>query len=270
MSTVAEALDYAIHGAGKKLRPALLCASYEAVAGRTAPAAVAELGEAVELIHTYSLVHDDLPCMDDDAVRRGRATTHVLFGERTAMLAGIAMIPLAFRKADDAARQLGVKDEARKRIARVLARGAGANGMVGGQVMDIESGSHDVDLNTLEQIHAWKTGALLRASCMVGAIAAHADEAQLAAIAEYGAHIGLAFQITDDILDETASSQALGKTAGKDREGGKATFTALLGLDGAAARARQELTAALEALRTAGLHAERLEQLARFAVERKR
>ncbi|MGQ0561592.1 MAG: polyprenyl synthetase family protein [Gemmatimonadota bacterium] len=267
---VADAMRYALAGGGKRLRPALVVACYEAVSRRTADDRVADLACAIELIHTYSLVHDDLPSMDDDDVRRGRPTTHRVYGEDTAMLAGVALIPLAFSIADEAARSLDLSEAQRSRIARTLAHAAGAAGMVGGQVMDVDTGGNDVELETLEQIHGAKTGALLRAACCLGAIAAGANDAQLAAIDTYGRHLGLAFQITDDVLDETGSTEVLGKTAGKDRSAAKATFPNVLGLGGAVERAATEALAAVEALRDADLAADALARLSRFAVERKR
>lgn len=267
---VADAMRYAAAGGGKRLRPALVTACYEAVARRQADAHVADLGCAVELIHTYSLVHDDLPCMDDDDVRRGRPTTHRVYGEEAAMLAGAALIPLAFRIANAAALSLDLTEAKRRQIARTLAHSAGAAGMVGGQVMDLDADSDDVDLERLERTHGAKTGALLRASCCLGAIAAGADKRQMAAIEAYGRHLGLAFQITDDVLDETGSTEELGKTAGKDRSLAKRTFPTVLGLGGAVERAATEVAAAIGALGTADLDGERLARLCRFAVERKR
>ncbi|HEX6559132.1 MAG TPA: farnesyl diphosphate synthase [Longimicrobiales bacterium] len=267
---LAEALRYAIDGGGKRLRPALCAASYEAVARRKASESIADLGCAVELIHTYSLVHDDLPCMDDDDVRRGRPTTHRVFGDEVAVVTGAALIPLAFQVAAGAIRDLGLPSAAATATAASLAQGAGAGGMVGGQVLDLEGESAGVDLDRLEQTHAAKTGALLRSACRIGAIAGGASERQLAAIDEFGRHLGLAFQITDDVLDETATSEQLGKTAGKDREVAKATYPALLGVEGAVERAASEARAAIEALRGTDLASDVLAALCRFAVERKR
>lgn len=267
---VSDAMRYAIDGGGKRLRSALCAAAYEAASGVTAGAQLADLGCAVELIHTYSLIHDDLPCMDDDDMRRGRPTTHRVYGEEAAMIAGAALIPLAFRVADAAAATLQLSHEERRDIAVTLAHAAGAAGMVGGQLMDLEGDHGTVDLDRLEAIHAAKTGALLRAACRIGAIAAHANEPQLAALDRYGKHLGLAFQITDDVLDETASTEELGKTAGKDREVAKATYPALLGVAGAATRAHDETSAAINALKQANLATDTLAGLCRFAVERKR
>jgi geranylgeranyl pyrophosphate synthase len=267
---VGAAMRYALAGGGKRLRPALCAASFEAVTRRDADERVADLACAIELLHTYSLVHDDLPCMDDDDVRRGRPTAHRVFGEAVAALAGAALIPLAFRLADAAAAALALDPEARTEVARTLASAAGAAGMVGGQVMDLEGESASFDLERLERTHAAKTGALLRAACRIGAIAGRATAAQLRAIDAFGRHLGLAFQITDDVLDETASSEQLGKTAGKDRSVAKATFPALLGVRGATERAVTEMNAAIDALGAADLATETLAYLGRFAVERER
>lgn len=269
-SQVGAAMRYALAGGGKRLRPALCVACFEAVARTDADERVADLACAIELIHTYSLVHDDLPCMDDDDMRRGRPTTHRVFGEAVATLAGAALIPLAFRLADTAAVALELDHEARTDVARTLAMSAGAAGMVSGQVMDLEGESATFDLERLERTHAAKTGALLRGACMIGAIAARATADQVRAIDTFGRHLGLAFQITDDVLDETASTEQLGKTAGKDRSVAKATFPALLGITGATERAVTEMTAAITALSEADLATETLAYLGRFAVERKR
>lgn len=267
---VADAMRYAIAGGGKRLRPALVAACYEAVARKPADRRIADLGCAVELIHTYSLVHDDLPCMDDDDVRRGRPTTHRVYGVDAATLAGAALIPLAMTIADDAAQALELEEAARRAIARTLADAAGACGMVGGQVMDVATDPADIDLEGLERIHGTKTGALLRGACCLGAIAGGATSTQLVAIDAYGRHLGLAFQITDDVLDETGSTEQLGKTAGKDRSAAKSTFPTVLGLGGAVERASTESLAAVDVLSRAGLLTDTLASLSRFAVERNR
>ena len=257
MSSVAAAVEYALEAGGKRIRPALCVAAYEAVAGIPADERVRDIANSLELIHTYSLVHDDLPCMDDDDLRRGRPTTHKVYGEGAAVLAGAALIPLAFSNLTP-------------EMAVVLAKAAGATGMVGGQVLDLEGEAGVHDVASLESIHAAKTGALLRGAVLLGGIAAGASDRQLAALDQYGRHLGLAFQITDDVLDETATSDELGKTAGKDREGGKATYPALLGVSGAIERAMSEMQAALDALFAENLATETLVDLCRFAVERKR
>lgn len=269
-SRVGAAMRYALEGGGKRLRPALVVACYEAVAARDADDRVAALAAALEIIHTYSLVHDDLPCMDDDDMRRGRSTTHRQFDVRTATLAGASLIPLAFEVAAEAAQRLELPQDDRARIAHALAEAAGANGMVGGQVLDLEGDASSAALPALERIHSAKTGALLQGACRIGAIAAGADARHLAALDDYGRHLGMAFQITDDILDETASTEQLGKTAGKDRSVSKATFPAVLGPAGAAERALTEVEMAVRALVDAELPDPTLIELCRFAVERKR
>jgi geranylgeranyl pyrophosphate synthase len=265
---VGQAMRYALNGDGKRLRPALCVAVYHALNGTAS--AIQRLAAAIEIIHTYSLVHDDLPCMDDDDVRRGRETTHRVYGNEAALLAGAALIPLAFRTADEALAAMQLAARRRQQIHATLASAAGASGMVGGQVLDLEGSAVVTNAAQLERIHAAKTGALITAACLLGALAAGASGSMLEGLQRYAQHLGLAFQITDDVLDETASTAELGKTAGKDREGAKATYPALLGLGGARERARGEADAAVAALRDAGLNDARLNDLALFAVERRR
>ena len=266
---VGRAVRYALKSDGKRLRPALCVATYRSLGG-SADDEIQRLAAAIEIIHTYSLVHDDLPCMDDDDVRRGRETTHRVFGNEGALLAGAALIPLAFRTADKAAGAMELDAETRQSIIAVLAGAAGAEGMVGGQVMDLQGAAGATSAEQLEQIHAAKTGALIEAACIIGAMAAGANQDKLEAVKRYARHLGLAFQIADDVLDETASTDQLGKTAGKDREGAKATYPALLGLAGARERARGEADSAMMALQAAGLNDILLNDLASFAIERKR
>jgi geranylgeranyl pyrophosphate synthase len=268
-STVGQAVRYALQGGGKRLRPALCVAAYRAAGGRH-DNAIQRLGAALEILHTYSLVHDDLPCMDDDDVRRGRETTHRVYGEGAAMLAGAALIPLAFRMAQEALQQLTNDAGLRNRVILLLAESAGASGMVGGQMLDLQGGVAVTSAAQLERIHSAKTGALIIAACMSGALAAGAGEDQLRAIERYARHLGLAFQITDDVLDETGSTAELGKTAGKDRDGAKATYPALLGLEMARQRAREEAEAAMRAVSGVALNDVLLHELAAFAIERRR
>ena len=268
-SRVGGAIRYALDGDGKRLRPALCVAFYRALGGQNEDA-IHKLAAAVEIIHTYSLVHDDLPCMDDDDVRRGRDTTHRVYGNEAAMLAGAALIPLAFRIAAQAVVELQLPPATQLRIHEVLAEAAGATGMVGGQVLDLQGAAGVTTAEQLEVIHGAKTGALIAAACLVGALAAQVEPQVLTAVDSYARHLGLAFQITDDVLDETGSTAQLGKTAGKDREGAKATYPALLGLAGAQERARAEANAAVQALNAAGVHDGVLSELASFAIERKR
>lgn len=268
-NTVGNAMRYALAGGGKRLRPALCVATYRAFGGPQEDA-VQRLAAAIEIIHTYSLIHDDLPCMDDDSFRRGRETTHRIFGDPAAMLAGAALIPLAFATANRAMVALSLPLAARLSIHRTLASAAGASGMVGGQVFDMEGGSAITDTTQLERIHAAKTGALIVAACIIGATAAGATPDSMAAIERYGRHLGLAFQITDDVLDETATTADLGKTAGKDRDHAKATYPAILGLEHARRRARGEAEKAIAALEDAGSQEALLQELATFAIERRR
>ena len=262
---IASAVRYALLGSGKRLRGLLVLAAYRAANGE---ADATGLAAAVEVVHSYSLVHDDLPCMDDDDVRRGRPTTHRAFGVRTATVAGVSMVPLAAAAALDACLGLGLSRETGGRVVRELMRASGAGGMVGGQLLDLEGEGRPLDIAELEHIHRGKTGALIRAAAVVGGIAARATERQLAALATFGATIGLAFQIADDVLDVTATTDRLGKTAGRDRDLQKSTYPALLGVEGAAERARSLVAEGRTALESAGLLSPELEAIATFAVER--
>lgn len=247
-SRLGRAMRYAVLGGGKRLRPVLALATAEAVGGPPARARAMPYACALEMIHAYSLAHDDLPAMDDDPLRRGRPSLHVRFGEAMAILAGDALLTDAFAlmarasSSGDPARRLAIVAE--------VARAAGSVGMVGGQVADLENeGRRAVSLATVAAIHRRKTGALIRAAVRVGALSAGATPPQLARLTSYGEAVGIAFQIADDILDETADVARLGKQGGGDRARGKATYPALLGLDGArsslqraAGRARRALT----------------------------
>jgi geranylgeranyl pyrophosphate synthase len=268
---VAGAIRYALDAGGKRLRPVLCLAAMEA-AGGTGGSRTARLRAAcaLELVHTYSLMHDDLPCMDDDDLRRGRATTHRVFGTRTAMIAGLALIPLACRVLRDAAIGMGAGEERARDAVVELCRGAGAAGMVGGQLLDLDAEGAAVGDAALRRIHAMKTGALFRAACRVGGVLGGGAPSTVDALGSFGAHLGLAFQITDDVLDVTMDSDALGKTAGKDAGSAKATFAAQLGVPGARRAAASEIESALAELAAAGLHSPVLEALARFAADRDR
>lgn len=268
-TALAEPIRYALVPGGKRLRPVLCVEAYRAVAGSAGPG-LYELAAALELVHTYSLMHDDLPCMDDDELRRGRPTVHRVYGTRQAIAAGAALIPLACVAVERAGGALGLVAAERMRLVRELCAAAGAGGMVGGQVLDLEAEGRHVAADELETIHRRKTGALLVASLRLGGLAARAGRAVLDALDRYGRAIGLAFQITDDVLDVTGHAAALGKTAGRDQALAKATFPALLGVDGARQRARAEGEAAVAALRRVGSATPALEALARFAAERDR
>ncbi|MEO7216628.1 MAG: polyprenyl synthetase family protein [Gemmatimonadaceae bacterium] len=234
-SVVDGAIRYSLRSPGKRLRGILVCASYRAAGGG---GDVSGLAAAVEMLHAYSLAHDDLPCMDNDDMRRGRPSTHKVSGVTPTVIAGVGMIALAARAAATAVLGMhGGRDRAAPIVA-VLMRAAGASGMIGGQLQDLIAENVPADsLEKLERIHRAKTGALISASAAVGAIAAGATQSSVDALASFGADLGLAFQIVDDVLDVTSSSSALGKTAGHDAELGKSTYPALLGVDGAMQRA---------------------------------
>jgi geranylgeranyl diphosphate synthase type II len=260
-------MRYAVFGGGKRLRPLLAIAACEALGG--ARDNVVHASAALEMIHTYSLVHDDLPAMDDDDLRRGRPTVHKVFGEAEGILAGDALLTLAFEVL--ATRPAG--DEAAGRRAdavALVARRAGLGGMVGGQIADLEAERTTPDRATLEWIHAHKTGALLAASAELGAVHAGAGAAERAAMAAYGASLGLAFQIVDDILDRTASAEDLGKTPGKDERAGKVTFPGLLGIEASRQEAARLMEQARASLPATVRDRDLLDALAGLAVERTR
>ena len=258
-----EAMRYAVLGGGKKVRPALVLMAAEACGGSADEAMPAAC--AVEMIHTYSLIHDDLPAMDNDDLRHGRPSCHKAFGEAMAILAGDALLTEAF-----AVLATRVTDAAKgRRLAAELAAAAGATGMVGGQVADLEAeqkGSTDERL--LEVIHRRKTARLIEVSAVMGAISAGADQHHERSLREYGMHLGMAFQIADDVLDAEGTTAALGKTAGKDAAAGKLTYVKCFGLDAARVRARAEADRAVDALSVFGHEADWLRDLARFVVQR--
>ncbi|NNC31637.1 polyprenyl synthetase family protein [Longimicrobium terrae] len=268
---LAEPILYALGTPGKRLRPVLCVTAWSVVRPGPVPDAVYHLACALEIIHTYSLVHDDLPCMDDDDLRRGRPTVHVAFSPRAALLAGAALIPAAVRVLDDAARELGAGAALRGRLAAELCDAAGANGMVGGQQLDLEGEAGTVvDGAGLERIHRAKTGALLAASLRIGALAAGADDGVLRGLTVYGRELGLAFQIVDDVLDVTQADAVLGKTAGKDASTGKATYPSIFGLERARQMARERVDRAVDALAGARIPSPELRALAAYVLERDR
>ena len=262
----AEAIRYSLLGEGKRLRAILLMEAYRACGGT---GDVRDLAASVEVVHAYSLVHDDLPCMDDDDVRRGRPTVHRVYGVPIATAAGLAMVPLAARSAWHAARALGLPAHEAGAIVRELMEASGGGGMIGGQLLDLEAEGVHLTVEALERVHRLKTGALIAASVTLGARAACASTAQRQALARYGAAIGLAFQIADDVLDITATTDQLGKTAGRDLDLNKSTYPALLGVEGAIARAVALVEDGCAALSTVQLLTPTLELLARFIVERR-
>ncbi|RZJ20866.1 MAG: polyprenyl synthetase family protein [Haliea sp.] len=260
-----DAMRYAVLDGGKRLRPLLVMAASEAVHGN--PEAALRAACAVELIHAYSLVHDDMPCMDNDVLRRGKPTVHVKFGQARALLAGDALQALAFEllaPEDDA-----VPAQVQATLCRLLARAAGHEGMAGGQAIDLASVGLPLTEVQLRHMHRLKTGALLQGSVMMGAACGSTNAAARAALSGYGAAVGLAFQVVDDILDVTADSAVLGKTAGKDAAQEKPTYVSLLGLDRSRAYAIELLEQAQAALRASALaDTAALEALARMVVNR--
>ncbi len=264
--TLHKAMRYSVFAGGKRLRPVLVIAGAEAVGGHMED--VMETACAMELIHTYSLVHDDLPAMDNDDFRRGVPTNHKVFGEAMAILAGDALLTLAFRLVAENGKP--GTDAARLRdVLSDIADAAGHAGMVGGQVADLESEGKNVSGDALDYIHGHKTGALIRTSLRVGARICGATPAQIHALSVAGADLGLAFQIVDDILDVVSSSTELGKTAGKDQAQQKATYPALYGLEASRARARSLIAEAEEALAELGPPAEPVRALGHFILRRR-
>jgi geranylgeranyl diphosphate synthase, type II len=261
--TLHKAMRYSVFAGGKRLRPVLVIAGAEAVGGTAEQ--VMPTACAMELIHTYSLVHDDLPAMDNDDFRRGVPTNHKVFGEAMAILAGDALLTLAFRLvADNAGASAALRD-----VMVDIADAAGHGGMVAGQVADLEAEGRRVGADVVDYIHAHKTGALIRTSLRIGATLCGADQSQVRALSIAGADLGLAFQIVDDILDVVASSEELGKTAGKDQIQQKATYPAIHGIEASRARAAFLIRDAEEALRVLGPRAEPIRALGRFILERK-
>jgi geranylgeranyl diphosphate synthase type II len=262
---VRDAIRYTLDGGGKRLRGQLVMSAYRAAGGRADPSMIAA---AVEVVHSYSLVHDDLPCMDDDDMRRGRLSTHRAFPVPVATAAGAAMIPIAAHAAFRGARDLQLPVNACCTIVKVLMQAAGAGGMIGGQHMDLAAEGGALVREELDAIHSAKTGALISASVQLGGLAAGADAARLRALGSYGESVGLAFQIMDDVLDVTASTDQLGKTAGRDATLGKSTYPALLGVGGAKARAGELVAGGVGALREQNILTGELERLAGFIISR--
>lgn len=266
--SVHKAMRYSVFAGGKRVRPILVLASCHAVGGdseRAIPAAC-----AMEMIHTYSLIHDDLPAMDDDDFRRGNPTNHKVFGEAIAILAGDALLTEAFKLASDRRFADGCEPSALLAVIHEIANCAGSYGMVGGQVIDMESeGRQDIDLATVQYIHTHKTGALIKASVVAGALLGGAVGQQLAAITRYGEAAGLAFQIADDILDIEGTTEEIGKDAGSDQARGKATYPAVMGVAAAREEAQSMMDEALRALEIFGTEADPLREIARYIVQRR-
>jgi geranylgeranyl pyrophosphate synthase len=261
-----EALDYALRTPGKRVRAALLMAAYRAVGGESP--AIDGVAAAVETVHTYSLVHDDLPCMDDDDLRRGRPTTHRRFDVPTATRVGFLLVPVAARVLAEAAADLRLPPATLGRMARELFVAGGIEGMVGGQWLDLEAERRSLTLGELVEVHRGKTGALIRAACGLGGMAAQARPAEVAALTAYGEDIGLAFQIADDVLDATATSEELGKTAGRDAALAKSTYVSLMGVEAARTEAERLSRHAVAQLEGAGVPSGALGALAGYIVTR--
>lgn len=263
-ASIHQAMRHSIFAGGKRIRPILCMEAGRAVAG-TLPAGIEELGASLEMLHTYSLIHDDLPALDNDDLRRGRPTCHKVYGEAIAILAGDALQTQAY----EVLAQLQCAAEVRVKIVEEIARGTGTvNGMIGGQVVDLEAERTKPDAETLEYIHRSKTSALITASVVTGGIYADADAIQVKNLRQFGQAIGLAFQIVDDILDVTQTSKQLGKTAGKDATSEKATYPALFGLGESRKKAQTLLEEAYKSVQNLGFRSETLKNLARFLVER--
>jgi farnesyl diphosphate synthase len=259
-----EAMRYAVLDGGKRLRPLLVMAACEAVEGNAEAALLSSV--AVELIHAYSLVHDDMPCMDNDELRRGKPTVHVRFGQAQAMLAGDAMQALAFEVLTHGS---GLPVALQARLVGLLARASGHAGMAGGQAIDLASVGKPLSELELRDMHRRKTGALLQCSVLMGAACGDVDPSAWQALSDYGAAVGLAFQVMDDILDVTEDSAVLGKTAGKDSDANKPTYVSVLGLEAARQHALDLHAQAVDALRRSGLQAHHLASLAGMVVDRR-
>ena len=263
--TVRRAMAYSLFPGGKRLRPILAIAACRALGGRVAD--VLPMGCAIEMIHTYSLIHDDLPALDNDDLRRGRATSHRVFGEAMAILAGDALLTHAFQIAAGHPEDRRLADR-KVRAMALLARAAGVTGMIGGQVMDLEAEGRPYSFATLVRIHRGKTGALISAAVQIGGIMAGGGPHAMKALSDYGDQVGLAFQIIDDILDREGSTDRLGKTTGKDARARKATYPALLGTGASRLKAEEAARGAERAIARLGRGGRPLADLARFIVDR--
>jgi geranylgeranyl diphosphate synthase type II len=264
--SIHKAMRHSVFAGGKRLRPILCMEAGRMVAG-SLPTGIEELGAALEMLHTYSLIHDDLPALDNDDLRRGRPTSHKIFGEAVAILAGDGLQTKAY----EVLAKLRCPAEARVRIIEEIAHGTGTvNGMIGGQVVDLEAEHTRPDAKMLEYIHRSKTAALITASVVSGGLCAGANDSAVAKLRFFGQNAGLAFQIVDDILDVTQTSEALGKTAGKDTAAEKATYPALFGVEQSRRKADELVNVACSELDQFGQRAETLKSLARFLVERKK
>ena len=260
-----QAMRYSVFGAGKRLRPVLCLAAAEAIGGDTEPALIP--AAAVEILHTYTLIHDDLPAMDDDTLRRGRATCHIAFDESTAILAGDALLTLSF---EWLTQTRCAPPHSAIDLVRELATASGSTGVIGGQMADIEGETTPLTIEQLVYIHTHKTGDLIRAAVRLGAMTAGATDVQLAALTAYAEHIGLAFQIADDVLNATGTAEQLGKAAGTDAALGKMTYVAAYGVEGAREKAAALITRAKAALANLPGNTEPLAALADYVVTRRK
>lgn len=266
-TTLHESIRYSLFAGGKRIRPILAVASAEAV--RTPPQAILPVASSLELIHTYSLIHDDLPAMDNDDYRRGKLTNHKVYGEAMAILAGDALLTLAFELCSRQDLMDGLVPARQVQLIYELATGAGNLGMVGGQVLDIQAENKDIDLAMLQNIHRHKTGMLIRAAVRMGAIAAAATATQLEHLTAYAEDVGLAFQIADDVLNVTGTREELGKNANTDAQRGKKTYPTFYGVEGARALADQCVNRALSRLEAFDTKADPLRELARYITARR-
>ncbi len=264
--TVHEAMRYSLFAGGKRVRPILAVASAEALGAKTSE--LLPIAASLELIHTYSLIHDDLPAMDDDDFRRGRPTCHKVYGDAIAVLAGDGLLNMAFEVLSDARRLKAVPASRLIAIIKEIATASGVLGMVGGQVVDIQSEGKEIDFPTLEYIHTHKTGALIRSSVRAGALYARAGKRQFTALTRYGELVGLAFQIADDILDITGKQEEIGKDVGSDLKKGKKTFPSFYGLEESRRRAVEVVDKALLSLRDFDRKADPLRELAKYIINR--
>jgi geranylgeranyl diphosphate synthase, type II len=261
------AMRYSLFAGGKRIRPILAIAAYEAVGGRSKT--IVPVASSLELIHTYSLIHDDLPAMDNDDYRRGRPTSHKVFGEALAILAGDALLTLAFDLLSQNSLMGKVPPKTLVQIVQELAQGAGHLGMIGGQVVDIESEGKKVSQTELEYIHHHKTAALIRAALRIGGLAGGAQKTDLAALTQYGEDIGLAFQIVDDVLDVVGTKEEMGKDVQSDSSRNKKTYPAFFGVEKSMQKAQELMRRAVKSLERFGKKAEPLREIARYIVERR-
>ena len=261
--TLCESMKYSLMAGGKRLRPVLLMAAADAVGAKGTD--YLTTGCAMEMIHTYSLIHDDLPAMDDDDYRRGKLTNHKVYGAGMATLAGDALLTLAF---EVMLRQQGVSAEKKVQVVREISMAAGPDGMVGGQALDMESEDKQISMETMKNIHLGKTGALFRAAIRSGAILGGASEDELQALTVYADNFGLAFQITDDILDVIGDAEVIGKPVGSDEKNHKSTYVTLTSLEEAQKLAQEAVDTAIDALKIFGEEADFLRELVAFLVKR--